>query len=121
MFDPKPRLGSRNRKLVRYAKGERFAPHWDGYEGRISSSGFCDSSRIVTVFAYLTSVPPGGGGEVQRQLARARILLGALVSTALGSHPRDRRWRDFSGRCGSRGGSQSRARGALSRGLRAGE
>ena len=52
-------------KLVRYAKGERFAPHWDGYEGRISSSGFCDSSRIVTVFVYLTSVPPGGGGETR--------------------------------------------------------
>ena len=29
--------------------------------------------------------------------------------------------RDFSGRCGSCGGSQSRARGALARGLRAGE
>ena len=52
-------------KLVRYAAGERFAPHWDGFEGMRSSSGFVDSARVVTVFAYLTSVPPGGGGETR--------------------------------------------------------
>ena len=50
-------------KLVRYAAGERFAPHWDGFEGPRCSSGFVYSCRIVTVFAYLTGVPPGGGGE----------------------------------------------------------
>ena len=52
-------------KLVRYAAGERFAPHWDGFEGARNSSGFVDSSRVVTVFAYLTSIPPGGGGETK--------------------------------------------------------
>ena len=52
-------------KLVRYGPGERFAPHWDGYVGPRTSSGFVQSSRLVTAFVYLATVPPGGGGETR--------------------------------------------------------
>ena len=63
-------IAEKDKRTAPGAMGDDFRPFFRaykaiGYEGRISSSGFCDSSRIVTVFAYLTSVPPGGGGETR--------------------------------------------------------
>ena len=50
-------------KLIRYATGEYFKPHWDGYVGTKSGSGFVSSNRVLTFFCYLSSVPPDAGGE----------------------------------------------------------
>ena len=60
--------------------------------GCAASSGFVDSARVVTVFAYLTSVPPGGGGETRFPRLGLSIppVRGMAVSTCQAGSPQPR-------------------------------
>lgn len=55
-----PREHFERLKLVRYAKGEQFSSHFDGYDGQRTGSGFVNSGRLLTLFCYLNSVDEGG-------------------------------------------------------------
>ena len=56
-----PRTHFERFKIIRYGEGEFFKPHHDGYCGRKTSSGFCDSGRLATLFVYLNTLRDGGG------------------------------------------------------------
>ena len=44
-------------------RGQRFGPHFDGYQGARDGSGFSASSRIATVFVYLNDCERGGATQ----------------------------------------------------------
>eukprot|EP00928_Gymnodinium_smaydae_P013709 TRINITY_DN14981_c0_g5_i1.p1 TRINITY_DN14981_c0_g5~~TRINITY_DN14981_c0_g5_i1.p1 ORF type:complete len:515 (+),score=73.00 TRINITY_DN14981_c0_g5_i1:31-1575(+) len=46
--------------LTRYVKGEFYKQHYDGQDGKMTSSGFRDAARLVTVLVYLNDVREGG-------------------------------------------------------------
>ena len=47
-------------QILRYAQGQEFKPHTDGFDGPVTACGFFQSGRIATVFCYLNDVEEGG-------------------------------------------------------------
>lgn len=47
-------------QILRYAQGQEFKPHTDGYDGPVSACGFEQSNRLATIFCYLNDVERGG-------------------------------------------------------------
>jgi 2OG-Fe(II) oxygenase superfamily len=47
-------------QIVKYATGQAFRPHTDGFQGSTTACGFENSGRLVTIFCYLNDVPAGG-------------------------------------------------------------